>query len=59
MDLYIIPKQKSGVKQLYNKKIKFLVALELVIGGQKVDIVIAQSKNRFKRKRGDKNGIRL
>ena len=59
IDLYIIPQQKSSAEQLYNKKIKLLVALELTIGDQKIDVVIAKNKNRFIEKEAIRTGIKL
>lgn len=59
IDLYIIPDQKSSAVQLYNKKIKFLVALHLGIGDQKIDVVIAKDKNRLIEKEAIRTGIRL
>jgi len=59
IDLYIIPKQKQSAEQLYNKKIKFLVALQLAIGEQKIDIIFAKDKNRPIEKEAIRTGIKL
>lgn len=59
IDLYIIPGQKSSAEQLYNKKIKFLVGLDLAIGDQKIDVVIAKDKNRLIEKEAIRTGVRL
>lgn len=59
IDLYIIPEHKSNAEQLYNKKIKFLVALHLAIGEQKVDVIIAKDKNRLIEKEARRTGVKL
>lgn len=59
IDLYIIPGQKSSAEQLYKKKIKFLVGLELAIGDQKIDVVIAKDKNKLIEKEAIRTGVRL
>ena len=59
IDLYIVPNEKSTAEQLYDKTIKFLVALNLAIGEQKVDVVIAKDKNRLIEQEAIKTGVRL
>lgn len=46
IDLYIVPRQIESAQQQYDKKIKFLVSLQLAIGEQKVDVILAKDKNR-------------
>lgn len=43
IDLYLVPNNADG---LYEKKIKFLSALNRALGEQKIDIVIAQDRTR-------------
>lgn len=43
IDLYVISENQDN---LYEKKIKFLNALEISLGEQKIDVVIAKDKNR-------------
>ena len=59
IDLYIIPENKNSAEQLYNKKIKFLVDLNLAIGQQKIDVVIAKDKNRLIEQEAIRTGIKL
>ena len=59
IDLYIVPAQKQSAEQQYQQKIKFLVALQLAIGEQKIDIVIAKDKNRAIEKEAIRTGIKL
>jgi len=59
IDLYIIPEKKVNAKQQHDKKIKFLVALQIAIGEQKVDVIIAKDKNRLIEKEAIRTGIRL
>ena len=59
IDLYIIPEHKNNAEQLFNKKIKFLVALQLAIGEQKIDVIIAKDKNRLIEKEAIRTGIKL
>jgi len=47
------------VEQLYNKKIKLLVALELTIRDQKIDVVIAKAKNSLIEEEVIRTGIKL
>lgn len=44
IDLYLSPFEKT--EDIYKKKIDFLVTLDLILGEQKIDIVIEQDKNR-------------
>lgn len=41
IDLYVIPENKDN---LYQKKIKFLSALDMALGEQKIDVVIAKDQ---------------
>jgi len=59
IDLYIIPEHKKNAKELYDKKIKFLVALQLLIGEQQVDVILAKDKNRPIEKEAIRTGIKL
>lgn len=59
IDLYIIPKHSNSTKQLFDKKIKFLVALSLALGEQKIDVVIAKDKNRLIEKEAIRTGVKL
>jgi predicted nucleotidyltransferase len=59
IDLYIIPSHQINAKQLYNKKIKFLVALQLSMGEQQVDVIIAKDKNRLIEQEAIRTGIKL
>lgn len=59
IDLYIILKHKNTAEQIFEKKIKFLVALERLIGDQKVDVVIAADKSRPIEKEAMRTGIKL
>lgn len=44
IDLYLIPDVFDDV---YNKKIDYLVALDLALGEQKIDVVIAKNSDRL------------
>lgn len=59
IDLYIIPPHQINAEQLYNKKIKFLVALQLAIGEQKVDVIIAKDKHRLIEQEALRTGLKL
>ncbi|MCK4840880.1 MAG: nucleotidyltransferase domain-containing protein [Methylococcales bacterium] len=59
IDLYIIPDNKSNAEQLYHKKIKFLVALNMAIGEQKIDVVIAHDDTRLIEQEAIRTGIKL
>jgi len=59
IDLYIVPNHKNSTQQLFDKKIKFLVALSLVVGEQKIDVIIAKDKNRLIEKEAIRTGIKL
>lgn len=59
IDLYIIPKHSNSAKQLFDKKIKFLVALSLALGEQKIDVIIAKDKNRLIEKEAIRTGVKL
>ena len=56
IDLYVIPENKDN---LYEKKIKFLSALDMTLGEQKIDVVIAQNKTRPIEKEALEKGIKL
>ena len=56
IDLYI--ESKSSVN-LYQKKIDFLVLLDLKLGEQKIDVVLSKDKNFLIEKEAIKNGILL
>jgi predicted nucleotidyltransferase len=43
IDLYVISENQDN---LYEKKVKFLSALDMSLGEQKIDVVIAKDKNR-------------
>ena len=59
IDLYITLEHKNTAEQMFEKKIKFLVALERLIGDQKVDVVIATDKSRPIEKEAMRTGIKL
>ena len=59
IDLYLIPNHKNSAKQLFDKKIKFLVALNLALGEQKIDVIIAKDKNRLIEKEAVRTGVKL
>jgi len=56
IDLYIKPENNED---LYKKKIKFLVALEQMLGEQKIDVIIATDPSRYIEQVAMKNGIEL
>lgn len=56
IDLYLDPDDKNN---LYQKKIKFLVNVELVIGEQQIDIVFAENPERHIEQEARKKGIKL
>lgn len=56
IDLYLIPENKDN---LYEKKIKFLSALDRTLGEQKIDVVIAKDKTRHIEKEAITKGIEL
>jgi predicted nucleotidyltransferase len=57
IDLYLIPKKKVNNER--ERKIKFLIKLDEYIGEQKIDVVIAQDKNRLIEKEALKYGVEL
>ena len=59
IDLYIVPDTKSSYEKLYDDKIKLLVNLDLELGEQKIDIVIAKDTNRLIEQEALKNGVEL
>lgn len=56
IDLYVIPENKDNV---FEKKIKFLSALNRALGEQKIDVVIAKDKARPIEKQAIETGIEL
>ena len=56
IDLYVISENQDN---LYEKKIKFLTALDRALGEQKIDVVIAKDKNRPIEKEAIAKGIEL
>lgn len=56
IDLYLDPDDKNN---LYQKKIKFLVDVELSMGEQKIDVIFAESPERHIEQEALKNGIKL
>jgi len=57
IDLYLLP--TNSPKDLDRKKIKFLVELDLSIGEQKIDVILAKDKNRLIEQEAIKNGVEL
>lgn len=57
IDLYLCPEDKLQV--LHSKKIEFLIKLDLAIGEQKIDVVIAKDKSRLIEQEALKNGVEL
>ena len=56
IDLYITP---ANIEDLFQKKIKFLIALEKLIGEQKIDIVFAQDPARLIEQVALQEGVEL
>ncbi len=56
IDLYLDPDDKNN---LYQKKIKFLVDVELAMGEQKIDVIIAENPERYIEREALKKGIKL
>ncbi len=56
IDLYLVPEKLDN---LYEKKIKFLSALDRALGEQKIDVVIAKDKTRPIEKEAIEKGIEL
>jgi len=56
IDLYLVPDDKNN---LYQKKIKFLVNVELAIGEQKIDVVFAEDPERHIEKEARNKGVKL
>ena len=57
IDLYLVPSQKFEDER--EKKIKFLVKLDELIGEQKVDVIVAKDKSRLIEKEAIKTGVKL
>lgn len=56
IDLFIIPTEKND---LYEKKIKFLVQLDISIGEQKIDLIISKDRSRIIEQGALNTGIQL
>ncbi|MGZ5077666.1 MAG: nucleotidyltransferase domain-containing protein [Methylobacter sp.] len=56
IDLYLVPDNKDN---LYEKKIKFLSVLDMALGEQKIDVVIAKDQTRPIEKEAIETGIEL
>ena len=59
IDLYITPSNKLSAEECFEKKLKLLSKLQLSLGEQKIDIVIAKDKNRGIEQEAIKNGVLL
>ena len=59
IDLYIIPQEKSSLEKLYDKKIDFLSKLQLELGEQKIDVIIAKDESRSIEQEALKTGVEL
>ena len=57
IDLYLCPKILD--ENMFKKKIKFLVELDLTIGEQKIDVILAEDKNRLIEQEALKHRIKL
>ncbi len=56
IDLYLIPENRENI---WEKRVRFLVKLDLYIGEQKVDVVIATQQNRLIEKEALEKGVVL
>jgi predicted nucleotidyltransferase len=56
IDLYVVPENQDN---LHEKKIKFLTTLDLALGEQKIDVIIAKDPNRPIEKEAIAKGIEL
>ena len=57
IDLYLIPSQKFDNER--DRKIKFLVKLDLYIGEQKIDVILAKDSSRLIEQEDLKYGVEL
>jgi predicted nucleotidyltransferase len=57
IDLYLIPSQKFDNER--DRKIKFLVKLDLYIGEQKIDVILAKDTSRLIEQEALKYGVEL
>lgn len=57
IDLYLCPDDKN--EDMYNKKIKFLVELDLRIGEQKIDVIIEKDRSRLIEQVAIRDGVEL
>ncbi|MCK4840327.1 MAG: nucleotidyltransferase domain-containing protein [Methylococcales bacterium] len=57
IDLYLVPKTKFDDER--DRKIKFLVKLDIYIGEQKIDVVMAKDESRLIEQEALKYGIKL
>jgi predicted nucleotidyltransferase len=57
IDLYLIPSQKFDNER--DRKIKFLVKLDLYIGEQKIDVILAKDSSRLIEQEALKYGVEL
>jgi predicted nucleotidyltransferase len=57
IDLYLIPSQKFDNER--DRKIKFLVKLDLYIGEQKIDVILAKDTSRLIEQEALKYGVKL
>ncbi len=56
IDLFLVPVNRENI---FEKKIRLLVELDMLIGEQKIDVVIAKDSSRLIEKEAIKNGIKL
>ncbi len=56
IDLYLDPDDKNN---LYQKKIKFLINVELSIGEQQIDVVFAENPERHIEQEARSKGVKL
>ena len=59
IDLYVVPMLQEDYEVLFDKKIKFLVALKNKIGEQKIDVIISKDKSMLIEQEALKWGIKL
>ncbi|MEF3191755.1 MAG: nucleotidyltransferase domain-containing protein [Campylobacterales bacterium] len=57
IDLYLCPSEQAT--KLYEKKIKFLVELEKLLGEQKIDVIIQTNKDRYIEEVAMSTGVEL
>ena len=56
IDLYLIPQNRENLR---NKRINFLIKLDLLIGERKVDVIVAKDQNRPIEKEALLTGVTL